>query len=677
VPLTTIRLKPGVVAEITPTQGVAQIVLSQLIRFKFAGLEVLAEKLGGWTKFYNVAFGSICRALHAWEGFNNDTHLAAGCLSSLNVITAGSNQDITPRTALTNPAIAFSTTSTSPTVEITDAGFSPSVYDSIYLLTPVAVGGLLLQGAYQVFAVVDSTHYEIIAASNATSTVTNGGATAQFATTNTSPGVTVTLANHGLQVGDLFNVAVSTTVGGILFSGAYLVQSVPSSSTFTINGTTAATSTTTGYMNGGNARIEYFVVIAPLPASSGYGTGTYGTGGYGTGTTPVAGTGTPITTTNWTLDNWGEVLLACPTNGPIYTWSPDSGFSNASKLLNAPLINGGIFVAQPAEFVIAWASSNGGVQDPLSINWCSSGDYTVWNPTSQDQAGGYRLPTGSRIVGGISGPSFNVIWTDVDVWAMDYIEPPLIFGFNSIGSNCGLIGRHAMAVLNSVVYWMSNDKFCLLNGETVQTIPCSVWDFVFQDLDTGNLDKITGASNSLFGEIAFYFPSLSGGTGEIDSYVKFNVDLNVWDFGRLDRTAWIDQSPVGKPIGAGTTNFLYQHETSPDADGQPMNPYFESGFFEISEGENLNFVDWILPDFKWGYYGGSQAANVQITLGYQDYPNDTNAKTKGPYTVTDTLPYVNMRLRGRLAKVRVESSDLGSFWRMGALKMRSVTDGKR
>jgi hypothetical protein len=333
-------------------------------------------------------------------------------------------------------------------------------------------------------------------------------------------------------------------------------------------------------------------------------------------------------------------------------------------------------VSQNAQILIAWASSFNGIKDPLQLNWSDILDFENWTVSSQTQAGGYRLPTGSRIVGGFAAPNFNLIWTDLDVWGMNYIGPPLVFGFNVLGTNCGMLSRHGFAVLNSIVYWIGQHQIYALTGETVSPVPCPVWDFIFGDMDIDNTDKVCMGSNTLFNEIVIYFPSASGGTGENDSYVKFNPVLNTWDFGRLDRSAWIDQSPVGHPIGASGAGYLYQHETSQDADGQPMNSWFETGYFNIAEGDMLNFVDWLFPDFKYGYPGGDDGAVLQISFDFGDYPNST-PKTRGPYSVSNTTPYVNTRMRARFMSMRVESDDLGSFWRIGAIKIRSNPDGKR
>jgi hypothetical protein len=204
-----------------------------------------------------------------------------------------------------------------------------------------------------------------------------------------------------------------------------------------------------------------------------------------------------------------------------------------------------------------------------------------------------------------------------------------------------------------------------------------VWDAVFQDLDTDNLDKITAAANSQFSEFTWYYPSLSGGTGEPDKYVKVNISEGfVWDYGTLSRTAWTDQSVLGQAIGTTPNGIIYQHETSNDADGQPMNPWFQTGWFVIAEGQSFSVVDWFFPDMKWGFFNGAQTGQVLVTIYATDYPNGP-VRTKGPYTMTEATTYVNTRLRGRQISLRFESNDLGSFWRLGLMKYRVAADGRR
>lgn len=675
-PLQAITLKPGVNVEATPTQNSAAIQTSQLIRFKAAGDMVLVEKLGGWQKFYPAPITSPVREMHAWEGINSDSRLAIGAEASLDLIFNNALSDITPRILISDVAPDFSTTSGSTIVTIVDASITATIYDSIEIRTPVAVGGIVLSGPYAIINVPSSSSYQINAATLATATVTHGGALPVFTTSNGNASVNVNLANHGYSVGGSFRVAGNTAVGGLTITGVYVVQSVVDANNFKVNASNAATSTASATENGGLVEIAYYIVPAPAAPSAGYGIGPYGLGGYGTGVAPSPSPGTPIVTSNWTLDNWGEILLACPANGEIYSWSPDSGNVVATKILSAPSHNGGIFVSEPAQILVAWASSINGVQDPLLVQWSDSGDYTNWTVTSQTQAGGFRIPTGSKIVGGLQGPQFAFIWTDVDVWSMQYIQPPFIYGFNKLAQECGLIARHAACVVNSSVYWMGNNQFYVYAGAGVQPVLCSVWDFVFQDLDTTHADKIHVAPNNGFGEIAWYFPSLSGGTGEVDSYVKFNFILNCWDCGRLARSAWIDQSVLGQPIGATPTGHIYQHEVAADADGAAMGEFFTTGLAQISQGEELVFVDWLIPDFRYGAYNAPQSASLNITLNFTDYPGAA-VKSKGPYAVSSVIDFRNPRVRAREIGFTAAGTGLGSFWRLGGLRYRAAPDGKR
>jgi hypothetical protein len=337
-------------------------------------------------------------------------------------------------------------------------------------------------------------------------------------------------------------------------------------------------------------------------------------------------------------------------------------------------VNDGVFVAMPQRQIIAWGSTFTGVKDPLLIRWCDVNNYDQWIGQITNQAGSYRIPKGSRIVQCIQGPQQGLIWTDLAVWAMQYAGPPYVYQFNEIGTGCGLIGRKAAASLGSIVYWMGPSQFYRLAGSGVEPISCPVWDVIFQDLDTNNLDKIRVAPNSRFGEITWYYPTSSNG-GEVSHYVKYNVVLNQWDFGALARTAWINESVLGPPIGADPNTYIYQHETSPDADGEPMTSYFQTGYFVLSEADVKMFVDQVWPDMKWGYYNGVQDANIRLTFYVADYPGDTPI-TYGPFTLTQATKFITPRFRGRLVSIRIESSDIDSWWRLGNMLYRYQPDGK-
>jgi hypothetical protein len=264
---------------------------------------------------------------------------------------------------------------------------------------------------------------------------------------------------------------------------------------------------------------------------------------------------------------------------------------------------------------------------------------------------------------------------------MQYAGPPYVYQFNELGNGCGLIGRKAAGSIGGIVYWMGQSQFYRLAGSGVEPIRCPVWDVVFQDLDTNNLDKIRIAANSRFNEITWYFPTNSNG-GENEGYVKYNIGLDQWDYGfnsvanpYVARSAWINESVLGPPIGAGLNTFIYQHETSQNADGQPMVSSFQTGYFVLSEADVKMFIDQVWPDMKWGYFGGTQGANINLTFYVADYAGQTPI-AYGPYTLTQATTYVTPRFRGRLVSIKIESNDIDSWWRLGNFRYRLQPDGR-
>ena len=692
VPHASLKLKPGVDQNETPALNEAGISFSNLIRFIFDRNGIgLVQKLGGWTKFFPNNFATIIRALWAREDTNSNSHLAVGGQTdplsgsaNLSVITEGNIGVITPRTATDNITPDFATTAGSSTVVVTDTTITGiSDYNTVYIQTHVSVGGLILFGLYETQA-VGGTVYNITAVdifgnplpAPSTSAVP---VLAEFDTTNGSNSILVTLPNHGFSPGDTYPCLVSTTVGGVTIFGNYIIQSVPSANTFTIFSGTTATSTASAFINGNNVRFTYSFGVGAVPAGTGYGIGAYGSGGFGTGTAIVPTLGTPIAADDWTLDNWGEILIACPRSPslfrPIYQWNPSSGSPIATIISNGPPINEGIFVAMPQRQIIAWGSSFTGVQDPLLIRWCDVNNYDVWIGQITNQAGSYRIPKGSKIIACIQGPQQGLIWTDLGVWSMQYTGAPYVYSFNELGTGCGLIGPKAAASFGGVVYWMAPSNFFKLSGDGVQSIPCPVWDVIFQDLDQTQVDKIRVAVNSRFGEVTWYYPTESNG-GEVNAYIKYNVYLQQWDYGSLARSAWIDQSVLGPPIGADPNNrFIYQHETSTDADGQAMLSSFRTGYFAMAEADVKMFVDQVWPDMKWGYFGGPQNATVNLTFYVVDYPGQT-PEVYGPYPLNESTTFISPRFRGRLVSIELSSNDVGSFWRIGNIRYRVKPDGK-
>ena len=756
-PHASLKLIPGVDQNRTPALNEAAISESNLIRFvpDRNGLG-LPQKIGGWDRFISSPMTAIVRSLWAWADTGNERYLAIGTEDGVYTYNDDEVSDRSPQLYVANPTMSFNTTSGSNEVEIDDTGSNITSFDSIFLSTHVSIGGLVLFGFYSCTGSTSNT-YSIFSQNiiglpvNASSTVTTGGATAVFDTTDGSASVEVTLADHNFQVGSTFPILIPVTVGGVTLYGNYIVRSVTSSSIFVIVAENEATSTGSVAINGGRPNITYYIGQSALPPSVGFGAGGFGAGGFGTGVTasgtrefattdatcvgtlatvsfsgrydipvgsqvtvsgvtPSGYNGTWTTTartvgststvsfvipsalgnqsvagtmavnvfgftvaTDWTLDNWGELLISGLTDGEIFYWSPSDGGQLSTVVPNAPKVNEGCFVAMPQRQIIAYGSTFNGIKDPLLVRWCDIGNFTSWVGTVANQAGSFRIPKGSRIVSGLQGPQQGVLWTDLSVWSMQYIGLPLVWSFNEIGTGCGLIGKKAAATLSGTIYWMSQSQFFSLGGGGVSPIPCPIWDVIFQDIDEDNVDRVICATNARFGEVTWYYPTIGSG-GVPTKYVKYNTLLGQWDFGDLTRTAWIDQSVLGPPIGAGEDRVIYQHEVTQDADGAPINAYIQTGYFALQEGDLKTFVDQMWPDMKWGLYGGSQNAEVKITFYVVDYPGQTPKVSE--HLVTRNTTFFTPRIRGRLVSIRIESNDLGSFWRLGNIRYRLQPDGK-
>jgi len=684
---TTVQLVPTVNVELTATQNQAGIVESANIRFK-AGVP---QKLGGWQKFFSQAVDGVPKALHAWQDLNNIKRLAIATTTEVDVIASGVLSDITPQTLESDFAPDFSSTNGDATIEIVDTNTSGlTTDDSVYFRTPVSIGGIILSGIYPIATITGADSYTIEAQANATATEANAGTVPQFDTTSGSAAVDVTLADHGQVAGNTVVFDLPTTVGGLTIDGKYTVTSVTSADIFVITANSVASSTASADMNGGDAGLTYFIALGPVGGGVGYGLNDYGEGGYGLGGTGSGvQTGDPLAANDWTLDNWGEILIGCPENNAIFYWQPGTGFQNMSIIEEGPLFNTGMFVSMAQQQIIAYGSSVsardiGGIgiyQDPMLVKWCDIGNFFEWEQTAANFAREFRISTGSLIVSGMAGKNRNLLWTDLDVHTMTYNGGPSVYSINKVGGNCGIIGKHAWATLGDVTMWMGKGNFFAYAGSGVQPIPCSVWDAVFQDIDSTNAHKVVAGSNTDFTEVWWFYPS-SGATNP-DKWAKYNIVEGTWDIGDLDRSAWIDRSVLGRPIAASSTGVIYSHESGYDDDANPLIPSFTTGYFTLGNGQDFVFIDEVYPDFQWETRDGTTPdAQIGITLNLVDFPGQT-PRVFGPFTVTRSTPKINpvdsggRRIRARQIALEVSSSDVGSFWRLGAVKFRNAPGGRR
>ncbi len=563
------------------------------------------------------------------------------------------------------------------TVALNNHGFS--VGSTFPILVSTVVGGVTLYGNYLVKSITSANQFVITADNSATSAATvsiNGGNTyttfyigQSFTPPSTGYGAGgYGSGGYGTGVTALGGRSFATTAAScvgtlatISFTGRY---SIPVGSQIKIAGVTPGGYNGTWNVSASTAGATSTVSFT-VPSALGVQT--------------VAGTiqvsvWAFTTATDWSLDNWGEYLIASPAGGAIYYWNPSDGGPYSAVVPNAPTINEGCFVAMPERQIIAYGSTFTGIQDPLLVRWCDISNFTSWVGTVTNQAGSFRIPKGSRIVGGIQGPQQGLLWTDLAVWSMQYINLPLVWSFNEVGTGCGLIAKKAAASMSGTIYWMGQSQFFTLSGGGVQPLQCPIWDVIFQDLDAQYVDRIRCAPNSRFGEVSWFFPTVGSG-GIPNRYVKYNTLIGQWDYGDLARTAWLDQSVLGAPIGAGQDRLIFQHETSTDADGTAMNSYLQTGYFALQDGDVQTFVDQLWPDMKWGYYDGTQSANVKITFYVADYPGQS-PRVHGPYNVTQATQFITPRLRGRLVSIKIESNDVGSFWRLGNIRYRLQSDGK-
>ena len=650
----------------------------------------------------STPFIGICRGMLSWSDLTGQGYIAVGTTQRLEVLTNGVLSDITPITLTSNLLNPFTTTAGSPVVTVLDPADQVFVGDWIYIETAAYIDGLFLQGLYQVTSVI-AGGYEFNAGANAVAGVANGGATFAFTLTAGSHVIGLTMGGFTFTNQQSITVFVPTILGGITISGNYVVSVAgPSASISTL---LAPTGNATGSENGGNVSIGYLLASSveptgpvamtddagnilyddagnPLfsgpaqsPGSGAFGSGSFGAGpfGVGTGTAPLGGF-----QRQWSMDAWGEDLLAGVVSGPTFTWTPPVATGNVATLLTgAPAQMTGFFVVQPVQQVMGYGCTdpNTGEQDPLLVRFSDVGDNTDWIASATNQAGSFRLSSGNQCVGGLAIGGQALIWTDIDLWVAQYLGFPLVWGFNKIARSSGLLCRRGAVALNNRVFWVSFNNFYQFDGSSVQAMPCSVWDVVFNNIDKTNIGSAFMGGDAPFSEFFFFYPTVGSG-GNVSNYAKFNYQSSAWDYGAtasLVRSAWSDQNPFGQPSATDYNGLIQAQEQGPALDGVAMDSYAISGWQSLGGGVESQHMKWFWPDFILS--GGS----VLVTLYFTDYVDvDANnpVRTYGPYTFSGSTPYVYVNGRGRFWAIKVESTALGVFWRLGKCRAVITPDGK-
>jgi hypothetical protein len=534
--------------------------------------------------------------------------------------------------------------------------------------------------------------YDITPARQTNSSVSN-----IFTTANGTPNVTVNITGHGASVGDIVTFSGTTGLSGTSFTAAnfdrsFEVKSVTSTNAFVIQ---QDANETTGTVTTGTATAVFDISIAPPSSTFGYGWGT-STWNTETWNTPRSSSSVTLDGRDWSIDNFGELMIATVLDGSTFQWSPtnDGLTGKASAVTNAPTASKFSLVSTPDRHLILFGTEktvgSGGSQDPLLLRFSSQEDINTYQPTAENTAGSLRIQDGSTIVGADKARGQILVWTDTSLHALQFIGPPFTFGLNQLGRNCGLLGQHAGVVVRDVSYWMGQNAFFVFDG-TVKKLPCTVDDFVFENIDLTQTDQIFAGVNTEFAEIIWFYVTNPDNitSPQINKCVIYNYLEQSWAVGTLNRTSWVDRGVFSNPLATeyltdsvanatptvvGLSNGVskyYAQESGTDADGAAMQSFIQSGDFNIDEGgEQLMRIARFVPDFR------DQAGNVGVTWSFKNYPYG-NVVSQTALTVTTTDTKKDLRGRGRQANFKIESNVAGGNYKMGTFVMDIYPDGQR
>ena len=551
---------------------------------------------------------------------------------------------------------------------------------------------------------------------------------ATIATTNASPTCTITKSGHGLSVGDIVQLDSVTLPSGTGFSASdfedknFQVITVPTTSTFTITQSSNASGTVS---TGGSLSIKPYEPVGPRAQSYGYG---WGIAGWGAGNWGEAAAATDVTLEPglWSLDNFGQVLVATIMNGKTFTWNAGastpletrastatSGFATT----NNPTATRVSLISPTTRHLLHFGTEttigDTTTQDDMFIRFSDQEDINTFTPSAINTAGTLRLQDGTKIIGAIKAKEVILVWTDNALYTMSFIGAPFTFRLDQVGTNCGLIGQNAVVEIDGSAFWLSSKGFFLYDG-TVKSIPCSVEDFVYDNFDTTKGQQVAAGLNNLFTEITWYYPA--SGSEYNNKYVVFNygesagVPGGVWYTGTEARTSWIDSNVYPNPFatkydstadgtfpvivgqdGLGQTTY-FEHEVgtdqvNPNGTTTTVTSFIQSFDIDLEQrqrnaqgrstgpkisGELFLAMRRFVPDFK------TLAGNAKVTLNVKRYPQQTSSQTAlSPFTITSSTDKKDTRARGRSVSLKIENDSASESWRFGTLRLDIQNDGRR
>ena len=525
--------------------------------------------------------------------------------------------------------------------------------------------------------------------------VTTAAGDVTFSASNGSAIITVTDASHGAFEGDFVTFSGATSLGGnitaTLLNAEYEITEILSTNTYTITASVSANSSDTG--NGGSSVVGAYQINTGSDISFfdfGWGTGTWGQSTWGTPRSGV--TGISLASRIWQFDSFGEDLICQLQDGQTFLWDLSAGTTvRAAQVTGAPTKSKFALVSSPDRHLVLLGTEttigDPATQDPMFVRFSDQEDINTFTESATNTAGGQRLTDGNEIVTAIRSRGQILIITDTSLHGMQFIGPPYTFGFNQLGANCGCSGPHAAIDVNGVAFWMGIEAFYVFDG-TVKKLPSTVQDYVYEDINLIQRNKIYAGLNSKYNEVTWYYCSNS--SDFIDRCVTYNYVEDTWAIGTLSRTAWQDYGAYDNPLatdydptGAESTIStiygltagraqVYEQEKGINANGQALSAFITSGYFDIGDGDNMMLMRKFIPDFK------DQQGDLSVNLFLRSYPQATATNSSlDPYTISPTTDKVDTRARGRQIQLKITSSAVDTNWRYGTLRVDIQPDGLR
>jgi len=618
-PLSKLLFKPGVNRENTRYTTEGGWYDCDKVRFRQGN----PEKIGGWTRFSAFTYLGVCRSLWNWITLGGANLLGVGTNLKFYINLGGQYYDITPirasSTINNNPFVA---TLSSSVITVTDTAHGCLTGDFVTFSGAVGLGGnitaTVLNAEYQV-TVINANSYTITVSAVANATDVSG-----------SPG------------------------GGASVVAAYQLNTGPE-------------------------------VQIPLV---GWGAGGWGAGVWGTGASD------PIALQLWNQFNFGEDLIFGPRGGGVYYWDASAGTGTRGVNLtvsgdaDTPLFQNKIVVSDASRFTLVFGTNDYGVAtiDPMLIRWSDQENPFVWTPAITNQAGSIRLSHGSEIVTAIQTRQEIVTFTDQALYSLQYLGPPYVWGTQLLGDNISIASPNAVALASGVVYWMGVDKFYVYDGR-VQTLNCDLRRYVFGDFNQDQAAQVFAGTNEGFNEVWWFY--CSSDSTVVDKYVIFNYLEKIWYYGTMERSAWLDTGLQAFPIAATYINNIVNHEDGVDdnstAVAAPIVANISSSEFDIGDGHNFGFVWRVLPDLTFG--GSASSPTPQVTMTLQGLTNSGSGVTasanqnviKGSnYVITEEFTgQIYTRVRGRQMIFKIDSTQVGTTWQLGAPRFDIRPDGRR